>query len=54
MDRAAGFCPVPDPVESQAYDAPKEGAENCRDARVWDPSVAEFKSLKICDVKDAG
>lgn len=53
-DRAASLCPVPDPAASQTYDPPQEDAENCRDASVWDPSTTEFRTLKICDVKDAG
>lgn len=54
MDRAASLCPVADPAASQTYDPPDEDTENCRDASVWDPSADEFKTMKICDVKDAG
>ncbi len=54
MDRAAGLCPVADSAASQAYDPPDEDAQNCRDASAWDPSAEEFRTLKICDVKDEG
>jgi len=54
LDRAASLCPVADPSASQTYDPPEEGAENCRDAKVWDPAAGEFKTRKICDVTDAG
>jgi len=54
VDRAISLCPVPDSAASQAYDSPDENAENCRDASAWDPSAEEFRTLKICDVKDEG
>ena len=35
------------------YDAPEEGATNCRDIRVFDAPRGIFNTVKACDVLDA-
>jgi hypothetical protein len=54
-DYANRACPSePGSRESASYDAPVEGATNCRDIRVFDPSRGVFTDVKACDVLDAG
>jgi len=43
------ICPNPTgEASSWSYDAPEEGATNCRDARVWENHA--FAIIKVCDV----
>lgn len=39
---------------SASYDAPEEGATNCRDIRVYDALRGVFQDVKACDVLSAG
>ena len=53
--RDLGTCPASlDPLAPQSYAAPADGAENCRDARVWNVEASSYVTLKICDAIDAG
>ena len=48
-------CPSePGDRASVSYDAPEDGATNCRDLRVFDALRGVFKSVKACDVLTAG
>ena len=51
---AASQCPseVNAPA-STSYDAPEEGATNCRDIRIFDARRGVFKTVKACDVLGA-
>jgi hypothetical protein len=52
-DQAA--CPAPDAAAAATgYEAPAEGATNCRDMQVWDPAQNDYVSVKACDVLSAG
>ena len=47
-------CPSePGDRASVNYDAPAEGAANCRDIRVFDALRGVFKTVKACDVLSA-
>ena len=47
-------CPEePGDSASASYDAPEEGATNCRDLRVYDALRGVFTSVKACDVLSA-
>lgn len=51
LDRAAGSCPAPTgDFEPATYTAPIDGAENCRDVRIWDPRAGEYLGGRVCDV----
>ncbi len=51
MQRA---CPEdPAGATGATYETPAEGAENCRDLRVFDALHGTFKDLKACDVTTA-
>lgn len=53
--RAPGSCPVSLELgERQQYAAPVEGAANCRDVSVFDPSAGEQRSIRVCDAMPAG
>lgn len=44
-------CPAAlDSLELRFYDAPVEGAEDCRDARVWDADASAYTTRKICEL----
>ena len=52
---APASCPAAlDPLEPRLYDAPLEGAEDCRDARVWDADAAAYTTRKICELSGTG
>jgi hypothetical protein len=45
------LCPSePGESASASYNAPAEGATNCRDIRVFDALSGVFKTVKACDV----
>ena len=47
-------CPsAPGGGASATYDAPENGATNCRDIRVYDALRGVFNTVKACDVLDA-
>ena len=49
---AAASCPEePGTRVSASYDAPADGAVNCRDIRVWDAIRGTFIDVKACDVE---
>ena len=44
-------CPAtPEAGEPASYEAPSAGTENCRDAQVYDATVGEHVTTKVCDV----
>ena len=48
-------CPAAiDALEPRFYDAPVEGAEGCRDARVWDADASAYTTRKICELSGTG
>jgi len=36
------------------YLSPNSFADNCRDVRVFDPSVSGYMGIKVCDVQEIG
>ena len=50
-----GSCPQEqDDSSGASYDAPAEGATDCRDRRVFDPLSRSFVTIKACDVLSPG
>ena len=50
---AAASCPIESATASSvSYDAPEDGASNCRDVRVWNSIQGAYVSVKACDVAD--
>lgn len=48
-------CPTEfDGPAGATYDSPQDGADNCRDLRIYDPARGDFVSVKACDVLSAG
>jgi len=48
---AAASCPLESVSTSgEAYEAPVDGATNCRDVRVWDSVSGAYIDVKACDV----
>lgn len=41
--------PLAEPFTPEVYDAPTDGAENCRSARVWRRNFEDHQVVKICD-----
>ena len=41
--------PLAEPFTPEVYDAPTDGAENCRSARVWRGNFEDHQVVKICD-----
>jgi hypothetical protein len=55
IDRAQESCPAPgEDFEPTIYAAPVDGAENCRDARIWDPRQRAYVARRVCDVAAEG
>jgi hypothetical protein len=53
--RVAARCPIRLEVDvARQYAAPVAGAENCRDAHVYDPAAGQHQAIRICDVTPAG
>lgn len=49
---AASSCPLSSAAAgSNRYDAPAEGATNCRDVQVWDSVRGRYVDVKACDVE---
>lgn len=43
-------CPIPaEAPAGRRYQAPQEGADNCRDATIYDPSEDRHRTVKVCD-----
>jgi hypothetical protein len=38
------------PDGRERYLSPHSFADNCREVRVFDPSVSAYKGIKVCDV----
>jgi hypothetical protein len=52
--RAPGSCPAGVELDGrQQYAAPVEGAANCRDVGVFDPSVGSHRPIRVCDAVPA-
>ncbi|MEZ5558412.1 MAG: hypothetical protein R3E86_07720 [Pseudomonadales bacterium] len=46
-------CPLDRGTAAESsYEAPADGATNCRDARVWDVGAGEYTTVKVCDVEN--
>jgi hypothetical protein len=59
VDRCAGRIPARCPIRLEVdavgqYAAPVAGAENCRDAHVYDPGAGQHRAIRVCDVAPAG
>jgi hypothetical protein len=51
LGRALQGCPSdPQAPSPQAYPAPLDGVNNCRDARLYDASAGDYVAARVCDV----
>lgn len=49
--RAGRGCPLDDAAGAlRQYGAPVDGADNCREARVFDPQTGGHVSARVCDL----
>lgn len=47
--QAGQGCPVTDAAPARRYEAPLEGAANCRDAAIYDPATDRHLTARVCD-----